>query len=154
MLTGQPLTPVGVFMLLGFIDLVTTVTCSEIASALLQTYGAYASLQRIEDFLLLENLAAISINQCREEGSSTELVSGHLDQKGKVEEVFNVDQVEYQGKPRTLYVSNLTYNQIEREDKFILKDIELATGSPSLTVITGSVENLLFFQRSLARSQA
>ncbi|KAL9956501.1 hypothetical protein ACROYT_G037983 [Oculina patagonica] len=138
-LTGQPITPISVFMLMAFIDLLGVKTCCDMASASLQTYDAYASLQRIEEFLLLENLVAISINQSREENSSTTVVSGLFDQKGKMEEVLNADQLKYQGKPTTLCVSNLTYKQIEREDKFILKDIEFFTGSQSLTVITGPV---------------
>ncbi len=138
-LTGQPITPISVFMLVAFLDLVEAGTCCDMASASLQTYDAYASLQRIEEFLLLENLAAISINQSREENSSSKVVSGLLDQKEKMQEVLNPDQLKCQGKPTTLCVSNLTYKQIEREDKFILKDIEFFKGPQSLTVITGPV---------------
>ena len=137
-LTGQPLTPASVFMLMGFIDVVKQITCSAFASSLLQTYDAYASLQRIEEFLLLENMAATSINQSREDSSITKVVSGYLDQKEKID-VFNVDQVKYHGKPTSLCVSNLIYKQIERQHKFILQDIDFSAGSQSLTIITGPV---------------
>ena len=58
-LTGQPITPVNVFMLLGFLNLAKMQTCMQISSALLQANDAHASLGRIEDFLLLETLPAI-----------------------------------------------------------------------------------------------
>ena len=131
-LTGQPITPVNVFMLLSFIDVIRLETCSSMAFALIQTYDAYASLQRIENFLLLENLSVISCDQFKEyksntknaEGYSTEVMSRLSDQQGKM---------------TTLCVSNLTYKQIEREDEFILEGIKFTTTSQSLTVITGPV---------------
>ena len=56
MLTGQSLTPVNVFMLISFIN-VLRVSCSVLlAYGFLDTYDAYASLGRIEKFLLLENV--------------------------------------------------------------------------------------------------
>ncbi len=137
-LTGQPITPVSVFMLLAFIEIVRTCTCNYMPNALLQTYDAYASLRRIEDFLLLENLAVNSRDQSTEESSSTKVASGLLDQQEKIKG-FNADRVKYQSKPSSLRVSNLTYKQVEREDEFILQDIEFSTGSQSLTVITGPV---------------
>ncbi|KAL9956498.1 hypothetical protein ACROYT_G037980 [Oculina patagonica] len=137
-LTGQTITPVNVFMLLGFIEVIGFGTCAVISNALLQTYDAYASLRRIEDFLLLENLPVNSRDQSTEESSSTKVANG-LVQQEIIQEVFNADHVKYQNKPSSLRVSNLTYKQIEREDEFILQDIEFSTGSQSLTVITGPV---------------
>ena len=58
-LTGQPLTPVNVFMLVSFINMLRTTICTNLANALVSTYEAYASLGRIEEFLLLENLPSI-----------------------------------------------------------------------------------------------
>jgi len=43
-LTGQPITPVNVFMLLGFMNLARYQTCFHISSALLQGNDAHASL--------------------------------------------------------------------------------------------------------------
>ena len=134
-LTGQLITPVNVFMLLSFIQLVSYDTCLCMASALLQTYDAYASLRRIEDFLVLENHA----DHSAKESNSTKAASGYLHQQEKLEDVLSANQVEYRGKPSFLRVSNLTYRQIEREHKFILQDIEFSAGSQSLTVITGPV---------------
>ena len=132
-------------MLLGFIDIARAATCFFISNALLQTYDAYASLRRIEDFLLLENLPAISRGQSKEgirnTGSkTTDVTSGLLDRQAKIDIAFNPDlEKNPQDKPSTLYVSNLTYRQTERQDEFILQDIGFSIASQSLTVITGPV---------------
>jgi len=144
-LTGQPITPVNVFMLLGFMAIARSITCLYISNALLQTYEAYASLRRIEDFLLLENLPAILRGQSKEdisnpESKATKVTNSLLDQQAKMQIAFNPDlEKNPQDKPNTLYVSNLTYRQIERQDEFILQDIEFFIASQSLTVITGPV---------------
>ena len=144
-LTGQPITPVNVFMLLGFMDIAGLATCRYFSSALLQTYEAYVSLGRIEDFLLLENLPAISRGQFREDTSNTEsrstkVTSGLSDRQAKIETVVNPDLAKNpRDKPGTLCLSNLTYRQIERQDEFVLQDIEFSTAPQSLTVITGPV---------------
>ena len=145
-LTGQPITPVNVFMMLGFMDIARSVTCLFISTALLLAFEAYASLRRIEDFLLLENLPATLICQSKDdtsntESSSTKVTSGPSDRQEKMEIlVFNPDlETNPQEKPSTLYVANLTYRQIERQDEFILQDIEFSIASQSLTVITGPV---------------
>ena len=145
-LTGQPITPVNAFMLVGFMDIAGLATCRYFSTALLQTYEAYASLRRIEDFLLLENLPSISRGQFREdtsntESSSTKVTSGLSDRQAKMEiVVFNPDlEKNKQDKPSTLRVSNLTYRQIERQDEYVLQDIEFSTAPQSLTVITGPV---------------
>ena len=51
-LTGQPITPVNVFMLLSFMNLARESTCLDVSSAVLHANDARASLGRIEDFLL------------------------------------------------------------------------------------------------------
>ena len=144
-LTGQTITPVNVFMLLRFMDIAGTVTCLYFSTALLQTYDAYASLKRIENFLLLENIPAISSGQSTEDTSnrdrsSTKVSSSLSDHQAKMKKLFNPDQVKYlQDKSSTLCVSNLTYRQIERQDEFILQAIQFSTAPQSLTVITGPV---------------
>ena len=142
-LTGQPITPVNAFMLLGFMGIAGIATCRFSSTALLQTYDAYASLGRIEDFLLLENMPKYSSGQCKEdrsdpESSSTKFTSGLSDCQAKMKKVFTPGLVKYpQDNSSTLFVSILTYRQIERDDGFILRDIQFSTTSPSLTVITG-----------------
>ena len=144
-LTGKLITPVNVFMLLGFLGIAGIATCRYLSLALLQTYDAYASLGRIEDFLLLENMPTISRGQCNEdtsdpESSSTKVTSGLSDRQVKMKTVFHPDLLKYpQDNYSTLCVSLLTYKQIERDDEFILQDIQFSTTSPSLTVITGPV---------------
>ena len=144
-LTGQPITPVNVFMLLGFMNLARSQTCYHISSALLQANDAHASLGRIEDFLLLENLPATLRGQTEEgtsnpESSSSKFQSGLSDQQSKTAKVFSPDLVENPlQKPSILSVWNLTIRQIERQDEFILQDIAFSTAPQSLTVITGPV---------------
>jgi len=145
-LTGQPITPVNVFMLLGFVDLARDQTCCFISSAFLATYEAYASLGRIEDFLLLEDLPSISHSQSKESNINTEsnlskLTSAMLDPNAaKMENVFNADLAQnLSDKPSISCVWNTTYSQIQRQDEFIPQGIEFSTESQSLTVITGPV---------------
>ena len=143
-LTGQTITPVNVFMLLSFMDIAGKRIGVFLSTALLQAYDAYASLGRIEDFLLLENVPSFS-RQCTEdtinsESTSTRVTSGLSDRQAKMKKLFNPDQVKYlQDKSSTLCVSNLTYRQIERQDEFIFQEIQFSTASQSLTVITGPV---------------
>ena len=54
-LTGQPLTPVNVFMFVAFINVLSAVLCMYLAYGFLGTYDAYASLGRLEEFFLLEH---------------------------------------------------------------------------------------------------
>ncbi|KAL9951145.1 hypothetical protein ACROYT_G043758 [Oculina patagonica] len=138
-LTGQHITPVNAFILLGFINVLRGCTCVNFAQGFLGIYDAYASLGRIEHFLLLENLPAISGDKCRENNNksksySIKLKTGLEDRQEKVK-----TELKHQVKPLTLCVSSLTYKEIKRENEFILQDIEFATKSQSLTVITGPV---------------
>ena len=144
-LTGQPITPVNVFMLIGFMDIARIATCHYLRAALLQTYDAYASLARIEDFLLLENIPAISPDLSRKDTSNTQSSSSKAtnsqsDPEKQKEEVFNFHHsVQNQENHSALTLSNLSYRHIERDEEFILQDIQFSTASQSLTVITGPV---------------
>ena len=148
MLTGQSLTPVNVFMLISFIN-VLRVSCSVLlAYGFLDTYDAYASLGRIEKFLLLENVPALSSHQVEDATSNSERnsaklngCSSFLQHQGEMEEDKEVcvDEIKALDRTATLFVSCLTYKQEKREDEFILQDIEFTASSESLTVITGPV---------------
>ena len=145
-LTGQPITPVNVFMLIAFMDIAKNATCRYLSTGLLQTYDGYASLARIEDFLLLENIPVISPDRRREDTSNTQISSSKATKsqsntQKKKEEVFNFHHlVQNQENHRALIVSNLSYTgSIERDERFILQDIQFSTASQSLTVITGPV---------------
>ena len=143
-LTGQALTPVNVFVLLSYISALQEVICIRLANGFLSTYDAYVSLGRIEDFLLLKNLSGNSDDEC-EEDSTTEK-SGSADQRScykvrqtKINQVAAADEIKDLERPSALCVSNVTYKQIDRQDEFILQDIEFVSPSQSLTVITGPV---------------
>ena len=143
-LTGQPITPVNVFMLIGFMDIARTAICHFLSTALLQIYDAYVSLARIEDFLLLENIPAISTDQgssnTQKRSSKATVTNSQSDPEKKKEEVFNFHHiVQNQENHSALSVSNLSYRHIEKDDEFILHDIRFSTASQSLTVITGPV---------------
>ena len=137
-LTGQTLTPVNVAMLLSFINALRINISYLLAYGLLETYEAYVSLRRIECFLLLEDTPAISSDQTSEE-STTNSMSAELNSK-------LTDHKERRGNASLghevntdLSVSNLTCKQVNREDEYILENIDLTTESQSLTVITGPV---------------
>ena len=68
-LTGQPLTPVTVFSLLSFINLLRRSLCTELSNGLMQSYDAYVSLKRIRDFLLLNNLESNNTKIFQQEGA-------------------------------------------------------------------------------------
>ena len=142
-LTSHTLTPVHVFMLLCFINRLRQCTCYYLAYGFLETYEAYASLSRIEQFLLSENLQGISSSP-REaavniERNTTKLLSGPAKHPKKTEEVSISDETRARENLTTLTVSGLTCRKLKREDKFILENIELTEAAQSLTVITGPV---------------
>ena len=149
LLTGRPLTPVNVFMLISYINVLRLSTCIFLAYGMLGTYDAYVSLGRIEDFLLLENVAAgISFDEATGHKSSTGSTltnSNGCEREVTIEENGNVlstdhDEVKKDpDKPFALCVSNLTYKQTNRDDEFILNDIQFTASPRSLTVITGPV---------------
>ena len=130
-LTGQYLTPVSVFMLLAFINVIRMGICTDLATGLLDAYDAYVSLGRVEDFLLLENLS--SRNQTSNGESDTSKKVTH--QRGKQEP----DNTNHLQKPTSLYVRNLTHKQTKRGERFILQDIAFTAAQESMTVITGPV---------------
>ena len=123
-LTGQQLTPFNVFMLILFINLLSTSICFNLGYTLLASFDAYASLARIEQFLLLENLSTESNS-----AKSTNKWPEHQ------KEMTNVSL----DKQTILSVSSLGYKQIQRDDEFILQDIDLVAAPKSFTVITGPV---------------
>ena len=118
LLTGQHITPVNLFMLLAFMDIARNATCRQFPSALLQTNDAYASLGRIEDFLLLENIPVISRGQSRGDTSNTEISSAKvttgLSYQEKKEEALNSQKAKTEEKPGALCVSSLTHRPRKR----------------------------------------
>ena len=141
-LTGQYLTPVSVFMLLAFINILRLAIGTDLANGLLEAYDAYVSLGRVEDFLLLENLPLISRDQTSNEKSDTDSSVSDLNRTSltvhqrEKQEPHNTEDLQ---KPTSLHVRNLTHKQIKRDNKFILQDIMFTAAPESMTVITGPV---------------
>ena len=138
-LTGEPLTPVNVFMLISFVNILRMSICVLLATGLLEAYEAYVSLGRIEEFLLLENLPLVCRDQAADNEDTTRnsLHTVHRDETEKVS-VLGI-KVKGLHKPTILRVTSLTKKQMRREGEFILQDIEFTAESGSLTVITGPV---------------
>ena len=126
-LTGQHITPVNVFMLLAFINVLRSATCIDFAQSFLGIFDGYASLGRIEHFLLLENLSAVSQDRLRE--STIKAKSYSIRLKRSLTDHHETIKTEFrdQDKPLTLCVSSLTYKENKGENEFILQDIEFTT---------------------------
>ena len=147
LLTGQPLTPVNVFMLLMFINLLKLTICLDIAYGVVETRESFASLGRIEDFLTSEDLFSISEDYClHDRGTVAERKSGKLQngftsmsQSHVSDEDPLTDQWINPSKPGNVCVSHLTYKEVARKDEFILQDVDFVAALGSLTVVTGPV---------------
>ena len=136
-LAGQPLTPVNVFMLLSFINLLRMSISSRLAYGFVKTCDAYVSLARLEEFLCLENIVSLGPDNRENAGSIYSTSLAHY--RKEMRDVFVLDNVEDLHKPTALSVLSLTKKQLNREDTFILQDIEFTAAPESLTVITGPV---------------
>ena len=139
-LTNQPLTAVNVFMLLAFMNILRLGNYN-LTFGLLGIYEAFVSLNRIENFLLLDNLQSISCNQSSEGksesvGSSAKRESSQLKDQRETLEISNA--VDLNSKP-TISVSNLLCKPIRREHKTVLQVTGFTTTAGSLTIITGPV---------------
>ena len=128
-LTGELLTPAKVFLLLAFIGQQQVSFCMDLPNGLLETYDAYVSLGRLEQFLFLENLSSIGRNQNGLERGT------YLKGRSPTDH----QQAGHDVSVPNILVRNLTFGQIKEEDKFILKDVEVTAALGSLTVITGPV---------------
>ena len=145
-LTGQPITPVNVFMLLSFINVARMSFCLYLPYSFLEAYDAYVSIKRIEDFLLLEDLPGVCHDRATDGTSNTERSASKenrtpSDQHDNICEDPSVviDKEEQMAKPTSLMVSILTSKEKIRDDEFTLQDVEFTTTSHSLTAITGPV---------------
>ncbi|CAH3039483.1 unnamed protein product [Pocillopora meandrina] len=147
LLTGQPLTPVNVFMLLMFINLLKLTTCLDIAYGVVETRESFASLGRIEDFLTSDDLFSISEDYCLQDrrtvierkwgklqNDSTSMSQSYVSDEDPL-----TDQWINPSKPGTLCVSHLKCKEMMRKDEFILQDVDFVAASGSLTVVTGPV---------------
>ena len=123
-LTGQSLTPVNVFTLLSFFNLLRLGVCMNVSYASIQTYDAYVSLSRIQEFLLLNNL------------NSTNTTINH---RGGTEDIFSLGISTENQEVAILRVRNFNQHQNYLKDESFQRDIDFTAKKGSLTVITGSV---------------
>ena len=123
-LTGQSLTPVNVFTLLSFFNLLRLGVCMNVSYASIQTYDAYVSLSRIQEFLLLNNL------------NSTNTTINH---RGGTEDMFSPGISTENQEVAILRVRNFNQHQNHLKDESFQRDIDFTAKKGSLTVITGSV---------------
>ncbi|PFX21044.1 Multidrug resistance-associated protein 4 [Stylophora pistillata] len=141
LLTEETLTPVNVFMLISFNNMLVICICSYLGFALLEGYEAYASLGRIEEFLLLKNLRVNSSDcssrkETESEAENPSEKKRNSDCHKKLRDVSTTNELQDQ---TILRVRSLAYKQTERQDSYILQGIEFCALASSLTVITGPV---------------
>ena len=140
-LTGQPLTPVNVFMLLSFNNVLRLSISFYVAFGLLEIAEAYNSLSRIEHFLLLDNLAVKVCHKSMKNPRTHDKLTVSprnsryfKDYQGEA----TSEKTRFTDSKTVISLTNLTCKQDNR-DNFILQDVELQTTTKSLTVITGPV---------------
>ena len=121
-LTGQPMTPVNVFTFLSFINVLSGGFCMIFSYASIQTYDAYVSLSRIQDFLLLNNLDSTKTTIHPPEGTEKSCFSNNS-KKSQQETILRVNQQQ----------------QKNESEESSLQFIDFTAEKGSLTVITGPV---------------
>ena len=121
-LTGQPVTPVNVFTFLSFINVLSGGFCMIFSYASIQTYDAYVSLSRIQDFLLLNNLDSTKTTIHPPEGTEKSCFPNNS-KKSQQETILRVNQQQ----------------QKNESEESSLQFIDFTAEKGSLTVITGPV---------------
>ena len=138
LLTKETLTPFNVFVLISFNNMLGTY----LGFALLEGYEAYASLARLQEFLLLKNLRVTSSDRSSkketeiEDENPSEMKRSSEDSQKTVGGASTADELQDQ---KTLRVRNLAHKKMDQQDSYILRDMEFCTPASSLTVITGPV---------------
>ena len=160
--THELLTPVNVFMLVAFMNVLRISVSYNIGYGLQFVFDAMASIGRIQDFLLLITLPHLSENPDEEDvwpeqarvgtisrkscdSSNNDYITGenkHNDSRPqgsnsrKQDEAFNSGDKE----PNiSCVVSNLTLHSNDRSEKCILRDISFEAAQSSLVVLSGPV---------------
>ena len=121
-LTGQPVTPINVFTFLSFINVLSGGFCMNFSYASIQTYDAYVSLSRIQDFLLLNDLDSTKTTINPPEGTEESCFSNNS-KKSQQETILRVNQEQ----------------QKNESEESSLQFIDFTAEKGSLTVITGPV---------------
>ena len=161
--THQLLTPVNVFMLMAFMNVLRITFLSNIGYGLQSVFDAMASLGRIQDFLLLKTLPHLSENPDEEDvwpeqtrvqtisrKSCDSLISEYITDENKCKDggpqgniILKQDEAFNDPADKELnnacVVSNLTLHSNERSNKHILRDISFEAAQSSLVVLSGPV---------------
>ena len=160
--THHLLTPVNVFMLVAFMNILRLSVSYYIGYGLQFVFDAWASFARIQHFLLQTTLphlrenpdeedvssqqarvTAISLRSC--DSSASEFIADvikHKDVKPqgsiteKQDEAFNSGDKDLNN---ACVVSSLTLRSSENNDKYILRDISFEAAQSSLVVLSGPV---------------
>ena len=163
----QHLTPVNVFMLLAMISMLKTSVLKVPGDGCQAIYDSYASLDRIQQFLLLDNLPPIpnfcstenltfevppplknkvfiSSNNLRQQPTSDTLekattVAAKLVDEKRVEETLHqtIDKT-VRPQTRSTFLKNVTC-RAQGDTKFILEDINFELHDSDFVVVTGTV---------------
>ena len=152
-------------MLLCFLNVLQTRIHGHITNAMLSTKEVLVSLERIEDFLLRENMRCndplqtyINENMCKTESCTTPFedstkrshpATPPIEQRKELCIQNNDDQcyvqeqqdagIESKELSRMLSVSNLTCKSGNSSEKYLLKNVSFQAKANTLTVITGHV---------------
>ena len=154
------LTPANAFMLLSFMNVSRDIFAIYLGHGFQSVFEATVSLERIEEFLLLEDLPSLKSdfqvsNSFAENGNMSESdakTSNILLEEEEKQFEANKNERELATKfekknqelhsynsEEALVVSNLSCKTIEGEDKYILEDISFVTPRNTLTAICGQV---------------
>ena len=146
-------------MLLSFMNLSKDTFSIFLAKGFQSVFEATVSLERIQEFLLLEDLPSLSSDSEVSESfvengdmlkSDDETSNTLLEEKKQFEANKNESELatEIENKNQellshdseeALVVSNLSYKMTDGDDKYILEDISFATPRGTLTAICGQV---------------
>ena len=119
LLTKETLTPFNVFVLISFNNMLGTY----LGFALLEGYEAYASLARLQEFLLLKNLRVTSSDRSSkketeiEDENPSEMKRSSEDSQKTVGGASTADELQDQ---KTLRVRNLAHKKMDQQDSYIL----------------------------------
>ncbi len=164
MLTGQQLKPANAFILLSFLSVLQTGLHHFITNAFLSAYEAFVSLERIQNFLLTENMCCNDLSQehiLKDKVSSSYAVAANkglhlpshptahsnsskeLHMKEK-DDPINVPEQKpaeerLKGLLTTLSVADLTCKAGNSNEKYLLEHVSFEVEENTLTVITGHV---------------
>ena len=154
------LTPAKAFMLLSFMNLSKDTFSVFLGKGFQIIFEATVSLERIEEFLLLEDLPALSrdfqvsssfvengdmlesddktsntlLEEKKEQSKANKYESGLATESKERDQELPSSSSE-----QALVVSKLSYKMIKGEGKYILKDISFVTPRSTLTAICGQV---------------